>query len=166
MVKTKKLSSKTKAKAKTRVLVLHGPNLNLLGEREPDIYGSMTLAQLNTRLKAHVKNANCELRIKQSNSEGQLIDYLHANRKWADAVVINPGAYTHYSYAIRDAIASISLPAFEVHLSDIHSREDFRKISVIRDVCKDQISGFGWNSYTRALDRILNVANVSSESES
>lgn len=140
-------------KKKTKVLVLHGPNLNLLGEREPEVYGQMTLAQLNTKLKAHGKNS-FELRIKQSNHEGQLIDWIHANRKWAAAIVINPGAFTHYSYALRDALAGVNIPVYEVHLSDIHAREDFRKISVIRDVCVAQISGKGFGSYTEALDLI------------
>jgi 3-dehydroquinate dehydratase II len=140
-------------KKKTKVLVLHGPNLNLLGEREPAVYGKMTLAQLNTQLKNHGKKY-FELRIKQSNHEGQLIDLIHANRKWAEAIVINPGAFTHYSYALRDALAGVSLPVYEVHLSDIHAREEFRKVSVIRDICVAQISGKGFESYTEALDLI------------
>lgn len=138
---------------KVKVLVLHGPNLNLLGEREPEVYGSMTLKELNSKIKAHGKE-KFDLRIKQSNHEGELIDLLHANRKWADAVVINPGAYTHYSYALRDALAAINLPVYEVHLSDIFKREDFRKISVIKEVCKAQISGLGVKSYLNALDLI------------
>ena len=139
--------------AKLKVLVLHGPNLNLLGEREPEVYGSMTLKELNNKIKAHAKD-KFKLKIKQSNSEGELIDLLHDSRKWADAVVINPGAFTHYSYAIRDAISSIRIPVYEVHLSDIAKREDFRKISVVKDVCKAQISGLGVKSYTSALDLI------------
>lgn len=139
----------------TRILVLHGPNLNLLGEREPEIYGSMTLAQLNTKVRTFSGTRNCTLRIHQSNSEGELIDLIHRNRKWADAVVFNPGAYTHYSYALRDAVASVSLPTYEVHLSDIKKREEFRRISVISPVCVEQISGFGWESYTRAIDLFL-----------
>jgi 3-dehydroquinate dehydratase-2 len=139
--------------AKIKVLVLHGPNLNLLGEREAEVYGTMTLAQLNSKVKVHGKK-DFDLRIKQSNHEGELIDLLHKNRKWADAVVINPGAYTHYSYALRDALAAIQVPAYEVHLSDISKREDFRKISVVKDVCVKQISGHGVNSYTMALDMI------------
>jgi len=139
--------------AKTKVLVLHGPNLNLLGEREPEVYGAMTLRQLNSKLKAHKKD-KFSLRIKQSNHEGQLIDLLHSNRKWAAAVVINPGAFTHYSYALRDAISAINLPVYEVHLSEIHAREEFRKVSVVKDVCVAQISGKGVKSYTDALDLI------------
>lgn len=139
--------------AKIKVLVLHGPNLNLLGEREPEVYGSMTLAQLNSKIKAHGKK-DFDLRIKQSNHEGKLIDLLHTGRRWAQAVVINPGAFTHYSYALRDALAAINIPVYEVHLSDISKREDFRKISVVKDVCIAQISGRGVNSYTDALDLI------------
>jgi 3-dehydroquinate dehydratase-2 len=137
-----------------RLLVLHGPNLNLLGEREPEIYGSMTLAELNLRLKQFAKKQGCILRIHQSNSEGGLIDLLHKNRKWADAVVFNPGAYTHYSYALRDAVSAICRPTIEVHLSDIAKREKFRRISVIAPVCQAQISGHGWQSYTRAIQAL------------
>ncbi len=136
-----------------KVLVLHGPSLNLLGEREPQVYGSMTLVQLNRKLKTHA-GRHLFLRIKQSNHEGELIDWIHASRKWADAIVINPGAYTHYSYAIRDALSAVQLPTYEVHLSDIHSREAFRSISVIADVCVQQISGHGVGSYLQALDKI------------
>ena len=139
--------------AKIKVLVLHGPSLNLLGEREPEIYGTLTLKELNQKIKAH--SQKFKLRIKQKNGEGEIIDLLHANRKWAQAVVINPGAYTHYSYAIRDALAAINLPVYEVHLSDISKREDFRKISVIKEVSTAQISGRGVKSYTDALDLIL-----------
>jgi 3-dehydroquinate dehydratase-2 len=138
-----------------KVLVLHGPNLNLLGEREPEIYGSMTLSQLNTKLRQEAKKKKVTLKTYQSNHEGDLIDQIHAQRKWADAIVINPGAYTHYSYALRDAISSVNKPTIEVHLSDIHAREDFRKISVISPVCLEQISGLGWQSYIKALERLL-----------
>jgi 3-dehydroquinate dehydratase II len=138
-----------------KILVLHGPNLNLLGEREPEVYGSMTLAQLNTKLRQEAKKKKITLKTYQSNHEGDLIDQIHAQRKWADAIVINPGAYTHYSYALRDAISSVNKPTIEVHLSDIHAREDFRKISVISPVCLEQISGLGWKSYLKALERLL-----------
>jgi 3-dehydroquinate dehydratase-2 len=138
-----------------KILVLHGPNLNLLGEREPEVYGSMTLAQLNTKLKQEAKKKKITLKTYQSNHEGDLIDQIHTQRKWADAIVINPGAYTHYSYALRDAISSVNKPTIEVHLSDIHAREDFRKISVISPVCLEQISGLGWKSYLKALERLL-----------
>ena len=140
---------------KLRLLVLHGPNLNLLGEREPAIYGTMTLHQLNQRLKKMALKSLCTLRIHQSNSEGRLIDILHANRKWADGVVFNPGAYTHYSYALRDAVAGIQVPTIEVHLSDIKKREKFRRVSVIEPVCVAQVSGYGWHSYVKAIELFL-----------
>jgi len=139
---------------KVKVLVLHGPNLNLLGEREPDVYGTMTLSQLNRKIRAQAKALNLDVIFFQSNCEGKLIDCLHRNRKKCHAVVINPGAYTHYSYALRDAVSSIDLPTIEVHLSDINKREKFRKISVIKDVCLEQISGLGWKSYTSALEKL------------
>lgn len=139
---------------KIRVLVLHGPNLNLLGEREPEVYGSMTLEELNRKIKASAKELGCRLKIYQSNHEGALIDLLHKFRNEVQAVVINPGAYTHYSYAIRDAIAAIHIPTFEVHLSDIKKREKFRRVSVVEPVCVRQISGLGWKSYRRALEII------------
>jgi 3-dehydroquinate dehydratase-2 len=151
MKPTKTRARKTKS---VPVLVLHGPNLNLLGEREPEVYGDMTLAQLNTRLKTESRRLGLALKIFQSNSEGRLIDLIHAHRRWAHAIVINPGAYTHYSYAIRDALASVQPPTYEVHLSDIQSREEFRKVSVIAPVCRKQISGLGWKSYLTALEEI------------
>ncbi len=129
------------------VLILHGPNLNLLGEREPDVYGSMTLRQLNAQLRQAVKPWGVTLKIHQSNSEGTLIDWLHQYRHWADGVVFNPAAYTHTSYALRDAIAAIQKPTVEVHLSDIYRREAFRRKSVVAPVCVKQISGLGWRSY-------------------
>lgn len=138
-----------------QILVLHGPNLNLLGEREPEIYGSMTLTELNRKIRTAAKEQKLKVHIFQSNSEGELIDCIHSYRKKCDGIIINPGAYTHYSYAIRDAISSVSKPTIEVHLSDIRKREAFRRISVIEDVCVAQISGHGWQSYTKALDRLL-----------
>jgi 3-dehydroquinate dehydratase-2 len=145
--------SKTKIEKKSvkKILVLHGPNLNLLGEREPSIYGAMTLPQINARLKKESRIYPVILRIVQSNSEGELINILHRHRKWADGIVFNPGAYTHYSYALRDAVASIVPPTIEVHLSDIKKRERFRRVSVIAPVCVQQISGLGWKSYLKAI---------------
>ena len=138
-----------------RILIVHGPNLNLLGEREPEIYGRATLAELNEDLQRRAAQAQAQVVCFQSNHEGALIDFLHEHRREAAGLVINPGALTHYSYALRDAIAALPLPAVEVHLSDIHRREDFRKHSVIREVCLDQISGGGAESYRRGMEVIL-----------
>jgi 3-dehydroquinate dehydratase-2 len=114
----------------------------------------MTLAELNRKLNVFAKPLNCELKIFQSNYEGGLIDLLHKHRKWADGVVFNPGAFTHYSYALRDAVAGIQAPTIEVHLSDIHKREEFRRISVIAPVCIQQISGLGVKSYMDAIEKL------------
>jgi len=137
------------------ILVLNGPNLNLLGEREPEVYGSMTLAQLNAKLAAHARKNKASLRTRQSNSEGKLIDILHAHRRWADGIVFNPGAYTHYSYALRDAISSIRVPTIEVHLSDVTKREPFRRLSVIEPVCAGRRYGKGADSYIEAIDDLV-----------
>jgi len=138
----------------TKILVLHGPNLNLLGQREPDIYGSLTLEELNERLQSFAAARHIELRLVQSNHEGVLVDAIHSALGWADGLVINPAAYTHTSVAIRDAIAATGLPAVEVHLSNIYAREPFRHVSLIAPVCKGQISGFGWRSYVLGLEAI------------
>lgn len=134
-----------------KILVMNGPNLNLLGEREPGIYGNESLSSINSALAAEGERLGATLDFFQSNHEGELIDKLHAARGEYSAVILNAGAYTHYSIAIRDAIAAIKLPVIEVHLSNIHSREEFRHTSVIAPVCKGQISGFGAYSYTLAL---------------
>ncbi len=138
-----------------KILFIHGPNLNLLGKREPEIYGHLTLQQVNEQIAALAEKCQVEPVFFQSNHEGRLIDFLHEHRRDAAGVVINPGALTHYSYALRDAIAAINLPAVEAHLSDIHRREAFRHISVIREVCLAQISGLGVESYRRALEVVL-----------
>jgi len=137
------------------ILLLNGPNLNLLGEREPSVYGTLTLAQLVRRVSAYARKKGAAVRARQSNSEGELIDILHAQRAWADGIVFNPGAYTHYSYALRDAVAAIRAPTIEVHLSDVTKREPFRRVSVIAPVCAGRRYGKGADSYLEAIDDLL-----------
>jgi 3-dehydroquinate dehydratase-2 len=137
-----------------RVLVLHGPNLNLLGEREPAIYGRLTLAEIDGRIKEQADRLGFEVRSLQSNIEGDLVDAIHEGRHWADAIVINPGGYSHTSVAIRDAIAAIGLPAITVHLSNPLAREDFRRRDLVAEVSRGTITGFGWMSYVLALEAL------------
>lgn len=137
-----------------KILVIHGPNLNLLGEREPEIYGSTTLNELNNSLIKSVEG-EAKLSFFQSNHEGALIDCLHEHRKVVDGIVINPGAYTHTSIALRDAISGIKIPTIEVHLTDIYKREEFRRISLIKDVCLTQFLGEGIESYRKALKYLI-----------
>jgi 3-dehydroquinate dehydratase-2 len=133
------------------ILILHGPNLNLLGLREPDIYGALTLGEINHRLQDYGQELGFEVRTYQSNSEGALIDALHEARAWAKGIVFNPGGYTHTSVALRDAVAAIELPVIEVHLSNTQAREEFRHHSLIAPVCQGSIMGFGGVSYKLAL---------------
>lgn len=140
-----------------KILIIHGPNLNLLGEREPDIYGNDTMDSINAEIAKETQNLGLSCDFFQSNHEGEIIDKIHKVRKTHSGIIINPGAYTHYSYAIRDAIAAITIPCIEVHLSNVYSRDEFRSKSVIAPVCKGQIAGFGKQSYILALKGIAEM---------
>ncbi|MBI4638990.1 MAG: type II 3-dehydroquinate dehydratase [Candidatus Rokubacteria bacterium] len=141
------------------MLVLHGPNLNLLGTREPAVYGRLSLAEVDRLIREHARRRGIGVECRQSNLEGQLIDWLQgAAREGFVGVVLNPGAFTHYSFALRDAVAAIRLPVIEVHLSNVHAREEFRRHSVIAAVAQGQISGFGPRSYLLGLDALLVMA--------
>jgi 3-dehydroquinate dehydratase-2 len=141
-----------------RVLVIHGPNLNLLGEREPEIYGTQTLAQIDELIDALAKQLDVEVRCVQHNGEGAIVDELHAARTAYDAIIINPGAYSHYSYAIADAVAAVRIPVVEAHLSNIAAREPHRRISVVASACAGSIAGFGADSYALALRAAIALA--------
>lgn len=139
------------------ILVLHGPNLNLLGLREPAVYGRVTLDDINARLRALADQRGATLKIVQSNHEGVLIDEIQAAREQAAGILINPGGYTHTSVALRDAISAVGLPTVEVHLSNIYAREPFRHHSYISPVCAGTIAGFGWRSYLLGLGALLDL---------
>lgn len=143
-----------------KILILHGPNLNLLGTREPEVYGTMTLDEINTRLIEAGRELAVEITCRQSNSEGVLVDALQEARTWADGVVFNPGGYTHTSVSLRDAVAAIVIPVVEVHLSNVYAREEFRHHSLLSPVCAGKIVGFGWNSYVLGLKALVDRLSV------
>jgi 3-dehydroquinate dehydratase-2 len=138
-----------------KILVLHGPNINLTGVREPEVYGSMTLDEINSRLVIEGLELGVEVICMQSNHEGALIDALHDAQKWAEGVVFNPGGFSHTSVALRDAVAAIRIPVVEVHMSNVYAREKFRHQSYLSAVCKGKIVGFGMNSYLLGLRAII-----------
>lgn len=140
-----------------KLLLIHGPNLNLLGMREPGVYGNDTMEQINERMQALAASEGVELRTYQSNCEGDIVTAIHEAMKWANGIVMNAGAYTHYSIAIRDAISAVKLPVIEVHLSNVHAREEFRHHSVIAAVCKGVICGFGWHSYELGIRGLISL---------
>lgn len=142
-----------------KILILNGPNINLLGTREPEIYGSLTLDKINAKLQYYAAAKGIEIETYQSNIEGEIVDKIQSVKDSFDGIVINPAAYTHTSVAIRDAISAVSLPAVEVHISNIHSREEFRKNSLIAPVCIGQISGFGADSYKLGLQGLIDFLN-------
>jgi 3-dehydroquinate dehydratase-2 len=138
-----------------RLLVLHGPNLNLLGRREPALYGSTTLAEIDRMLELRAAELGVELRSRQTNSEGELVDLIQAGAEWAQAVIINPGGYSHTSVAIRDAIAAVGLPTVEVHLTNPSAREPFRQVDLVAGACRAVVAGFGASGYLIALEQLV-----------
>lgn len=146
-----------------KILVLHGPNLNMLGTREPEIYGKTSLEQINDRLLGLASRLNSEVEAFQSNSEGELIGMIQTKAQAIDGMIINLGAYTHYSIALRDAIAGLAKPTIEVHISNIYSREQFRHISVTAPVCRGMITGLGWRGYLLALEALVGLLREGEE---
>ncbi len=138
-----------------KILLIHGPNLNLLGWRDPGIYGTVGFDEINARMKRTAEEHGAELRVFQSNSEGALVDAIQEARNWADGIVINPGAYAHYSIAMRDALSAVKLPTIEVHLSNIHARDELRHKLVLTPVCVGMICGLGWRSYLFGLQALI-----------
>ena len=141
----------------TRILVLNGPNINFLGRRNPAIYGVMTLDEINRAIAEKAAALGAEVSFFQSNAEGALIDQIQENWDRIDGIVINPGALTHYGYSLKDALIDAAVPVIEVHLGNIHAREEWRRRSVIADIARGQIAGFGWRSYTAAIDIIVGL---------
>jgi 3-dehydroquinate dehydratase II len=141
-----------------RILLLNGPNLNMLGTREPEIYGHDTLDEIVAKVFGMAQELGVEVTALQSNHEGALVDFIQQNQATADAIIINPGAFGHYSYAIRDAISGSNLPTVEVHISNVHARERFRERMVLSAVCKGVVTGFGWRGYLYALDLLVSAA--------
>jgi len=143
-----------------KILFLNGPNLNLLGQREPTVYGSLTLAEIEALVRARAKERGVVIEFRQSNNEGELVTWIQNAKPEFEAIVLNAAAYTHTSVALRDAISAVSIPTIEIHLSNIHAREKFRNESIIAPVCKGQISGFGGYSYILGLEAAINVIEI------
>ena len=140
-----------------KILVIHGPNLNLLGKREPKVYGKMTLKEINARISSAAKARGATVKFIQTNSESEIVDALQGAMGWADGIILNPGAFTHYSYVIYDAVLACGVPTIEVHLSNIYKREEFRRKSLVAPGCVGQITGFGYRSYLLALSAFLDT---------
>ena len=140
-----------------RLLLINGPNLNILGQRQPEVYGSLTLDEIQRRVTERARDLGVEVRCFQANEEGAIIDYLQEEARGAQGIVINPGALTHYGLSLRDALEATSLPVIEVHISNIYGREEFRRHSVIADIAVGQISGLGWRGYLAALEALVGL---------